>query len=175
MKKVMGALTILSVMSAIIFFGAYNILKSKELLAATITSVTTSYHFLMRLGVGFLFDKIMKNRADYTKSWYQCRSWEKNLYKRLRVKHWKNIIPTYDNSLFDYKKHSWHDIVQASCQAELVHEVIVLLSFVPVIFSEWFGSAVVFIITSVLAALFDMSFVIIQRYNRPRIIKLIGR
>ena len=33
----------------------------------------------------------------------------------------------------------------------------------------------VFIITSVLAALFDLTFVMIQRYNRPRILKLIGR
>lgn len=84
-------------------------------------------------------------------------------------------MPTYDTNQFDHTKHSWDEIAQASCQAELVHETILLLSLVPIIFSIWFDAIIVFIITSVLAALFEMTFVIIQRYNRPRIIRLIGR
>ena len=35
-----------------------------------------------------------------------------------------------------------------------------------------FGAYPVFIITSVLAAACDMAFVVMQRYNRPRLIKL---
>lgn len=61
------------------------------------------------------------------------------------------------------------------CQAELVHEVNVILSFLPVVFSYWFGALAVFIVTSLLAALFDMIFVIMQRYNRPRILRLIQK
>ncbi len=47
--------------------------------------------------------------------------------------------------------------------------------FVPIIFSIWVGAIMVFIITSLLASLFDMTFVIIQRYNRPRIVRLLKR
>ena len=65
------------------------------------------------------------------------------------------------------------EIAQAMCQAELVHETIVILSFVPVAFSAVFGAFWVFLITSLCAAAFDLMFVIIQRYNRPRIIRLI--
>jgi len=57
----------------------------------------------------------------------------------------------------------------------MVHEVIVALSFVPVIFSVWFESFGVFLITSVLAAGFDMMFVIMQRYNRPRLVRLLEK
>lgn len=58
------------------------------------------------------------------------------------------------------------------CQAELVHETIVVLSFVPIIPSVLvFGDLPVFIITSLAAAIIDVTFVIIQRYNRPRIIR----
>lgn len=145
------------------------------MLSFAITFGTMAYHFLMRLGIGFVFNRTMNNRADYTKKWYQCRVWENKLYERLNVKHWKGIMPTYDNNLFDHAKHSWDEIAQASCQAELVHETIILLSFVPIVFAIWFDAIMVFTLTSVLAALFDMSFVIIQRYNRPRIIRLIGR
>ena len=116
---------------------------------------------------------IMENRADYTKKWYQCREWEKRLYKRIHIKKWKQTMPTYEPDFFDPRKHSWTEIAQAMCQAEVVHEVIIVFSFVPVVFSAWFGAVPVFVITSVLAAAFDLIFVMIQRYNRSRIIKLI--
>ena len=61
------------------------------------------------------------------------------------------------------------------CQAELVHETITVLSFVPVLFAIWFGQLPVFLITSLLAAAFDMQFVILQRFNRPRVIKFINK
>lgn len=40
--------------------------------------------------------------------------------------------------------------------------------------SDGVGAAV-FIITSVLSCMFDMIFVIMQRYNRPRLVKIIER
>ena len=129
----------------------------------------------MRLVVGFAFDKKMKNRADPTKRWYQIRAWERRLYERIHVKRWKGVMPTYDPSLFDLTEKRWEEIAQASCQAELVHETIILLSFVPVLFAKWFGALPAFAATSVLAALFDLTFVVIQRYNRPRIMRLVGR
>lgn len=175
MKKAIVTITILSVICTAICFCLYKAWENEVILAVAITFGTTAYHFFMRLGVGFMFNKAMNNRADYTKRWYQCSAWEKKLYERLNVKHWKGTMPTYDANLFDHTKHSWNQIAQASCQAELVHETIILLSFVPIVFSIWFGAIMVFMITSVLAALFDLAFVIIQRYNRPRIIRLIGR
>lgn len=175
MKKAISTITILSVIGTAVCFCLYKASENRVIFAVAITFATTAYHFLMRLGVGYIFSKAMNNRADYTKRWYQCSAWEKKLYKKLNVKHWKGTMPTYDTNLFDHTQHSWNEIAQASCQAELVHETIMLLSFVPIIFSIWFGAIMVFMITSVLATLFDMTFVIIQRYNRPRIIRLIDR
>ena len=64
--------------------------------------------------------------------------------------------------------HTWDEIAQAMCQAELVHETIVVLSFLPVAASVWFGAAAVFLVTSLAAAAFDLMFVMMQRYNRGR-------
>ncbi len=61
------------------------------------------------------------------------------------------------------------------CCSERVHEVSALLSFVPLGASLWFGSFWVFFVTSVLGAAFDMSFAVIQRYNRMRIAKIASR
>ena len=98
---------------------------------------------------------------------------EMKLYEKLRVKKWKNCMPTYNPSLFDPRQHTWEEIAQVTCQAELGHETIVVLSFVPILAGHWLGGYPAFIITSILAAMFDMMFVIMQRYNRQRILKLI--
>ena len=67
------------------------------------------------------------------------------------------------------------EIAQAMCQAEVVHEIIFLLSFAPIGMIPTFGAAPVFIITSLLAACIDLAFVILQRYSRPRILKISRR
>lgn len=143
--------------------------------AAAITAGTFAYHLLMRLAVGYAFDSTLNNRVDYRHGWFQPRSFEQGLYDWLRVGQWKTNMPTFDPGAFDRHKHSWDEIAQAMCQAELVHELIVILSFVPVVASIWLGAAAVFLITSLLAAMYDMMFVIMQRYNRPRVLKIVER
>ena len=140
-----------------------------------ITFGTCFYHFAMRLLVGHLVNHRMRNKADYRKPWYQLRPFEAKFYKWLKVKKWKGNMPTYDPGVFDPKLHSWVEIAQAMCQAELVHEVIVLLSFLPLFAAIPFGAFPVFLITSLLSAMYDFSFVIMQRYNRPRILKFIEK
>ena len=81
-----------------------------------------------------------------------------------------SLIITVILAVLYVKTHTWDEIAQAMCQAELVHETIVILSFLPILAGIRFGAYPVFIITSVLAAAFDMMFVIMQRYNGPRIV-----
>lgn len=144
-------------------------------LSLAITFGTISYHIVMRLLVGLAFRIVMKNRADYKKRWYHVSRHEMVVYERFNVKKWKRRMPTYDRTLFDPRLHTWEKIAQAMCQAELVHETIALLSFLPIIAGIWFGAYPVFVVTSVLAAGCDMLFVMIQRYNRQRIMTLLQR
>lgn len=52
-------------------------------LTLAITFATTTYHFAIRLLTGFVFQHIMKNHADLTRSWYQLRPFEQKLYRIL--------------------------------------------------------------------------------------------
>ena len=152
--------------------GLYRKTAGGALLALAITCGTFAYHFAMRLLVGLVFSRVMRNRADCGRRWYQAGRREMALYERLKVKKWKRNMPTYDPALFDPRLHSWDEIAQAMCQAELVHETIAVLSFLPIAAGAWFGAYPVFIVTSVLAAGCDLMFVMMQRYNRQRIMKL---
>ena len=142
-------------------------------LAVVITFGTIAYHFIMRLLTGFVIDRVLNNHVNYRARWFRVSEIEQKFYKKINVKKWKGKMGTYDPSVFDNKIHSWDEIAQATCQAELVHEAIIILSFVPIVLSIPFGALGVFVITSVLAAGFDAIFVIMQRFNRPRILKLI--
>lgn len=152
----------------------YHAAPSDILLSLAITFGTIAYHFMMRLLVGLVFRTAMHNRANYRKRWYQVSKRELAIYENLRVKKWKSKMPTYDPTLFDPRIHSWNEIAQAMCQAELVHETIIILSFLPIVGGIWFGAYPVFIVTSILAAGLDTMFVIMQRYNRQRVLKLLN-
>ena len=127
----------------------------------------------MRLFVGGIFNFALNNKVDYKKKWFKVGNLEQKLYGFLKVRNWKKFFPTYDPDAFDKKRHSWHEIAGAMCQSELVHETIVVLSFLPILFSLWFGAKSVFILTSCFSALFDLIFVMIQRYNRPRVLRML--
>lgn len=172
MPKVMKSITIFSFIITIIMSVLFHCFNNDIYLTLAITFGTIFYHLGIRLIVGFFYNAAMKNRADYTKRWYQVRKWETKLYEFLRVKVWKSKMPTYSPAIFSAKEHTWNEIAQAMCQSELVHETNIILSFIPIIASKWFGSFYVFLITSICGAIFDLIFVIIQRYNRPRVIKM---
>lgn len=145
------------------------------LLSVTITIGVFTYHFVMRLAVGLSINTIVKNKVNYNSWWYKEKKFEKKLYSILKVKKWKKYLPTYSPETFDVNNHSLEEIASATCQAELIHEVIALLSFLPILLYIPFGELAVFIITSVIACIIDLAFVVLQRYNRPRLIKLIER
>lgn len=175
MPKVMKSMTLFSLAAAaaaaLLFCGSHE----DVYLTLAITFGTVFYHLGIRLLIGALYGAGMKNRADYTKKWYQPRPWEGRLYGILNVKAWKGRMPTYHPGSFSSREHTWDEIAQAMCQSELVHETNIIFSFIPLIASRWFGAFYVFLITSVCGAVFDLLFVVMQRYNRPRIIKIAMR
>ena len=65
------------------------------------------------------------------------------------------------------------ELLHNVAQAELVHRIIMVLSFGPLLLIIPYGVPMVFVVTSIVAALIDLQFVIIQRYNRPRVMKLL--
>ena len=132
------------------------LLRWEILLPVTITTGTVFYHIAIRLLIGQVFDRFLPNGVSYRNPWFQPAPWEKTIYEKLRVKRWKNKMPTYTPIEFQSTAHSWKSIV-------------------PIFFSLWLGAFPVFAVTSVLAAGYDLLFVILQRYNRPRVLRLVLR
>lgn len=175
MKKNMLLTTLILLIGLLVLGTAYYLTRNQILYSITITFGTTFYHFAMRLSIGYIIDTKFHNHMDYTKKWFQKRSFETKFYKVIRVKRWKKWVPSFNPDNFLLEKHSVSYIIQVTCQAEIIHEIIMVLSFVPVIFSVCFGALEIFLITSCMSFLFDSIFVILQRYNRPRLMLLIKK
>ena len=133
MAKKMKAITLFSILLTLSCAAVYKYTGNELVFTLLITFGTIFYHFVMRLLVGFVIDRLLDNHVDYRRRWFQVSDTEQKLYKKLKVKQWKGKMATYNPSCFDNKIHSWDEIAQAMCQAEVVHEVNIVLSFVPIL------------------------------------------
>ena len=143
------------------------------ILPAAITFGTTCYHFSMRLVIGLIVPKLFAG-VDPAHKWFQPRSFEEGLYRLLKVRQWKKYVPTYTPEAFSMAVPP-EEIARTMCVSELVHLAIVPFSFLPLLLAIPFGEGVVFLITSVIAALVDCVFILLQRYNRPRVLRILAK
>ena len=106
---------------------------------------------------------------------YRCRDWEKGgrVYNKLHIRRWKDRLPDMSRLMPDMvRKDLGSDpavLVQETCVAECVHWALTLLS--AGIFFLWRSgwAALLWLVYNVLG---NVSFIVIQRYNRPRLQKL---
>lgn len=157
-----------------IFLILYIVYQRTIFLTLYVTFMTLSYHFIMRCLVGETIDFLYKKREfHYSSFWYKEHKFEKKLYLFFHIHKLKAKAITARPETFDLKKNSLEDLIHTITQAEIVHEIIIILSFLPCILIIWYGVPLVFILTSIFGALCDLFFVMIQRYNRPRVIRLL--
>ncbi len=164
-------ITVLSGLSALVCFHLNGFRPDGWVGTCAITSLTVFYHFLMRLAVGVLVPK----KVNTGHPWFRPHPWEEALYRRIGIKKWKKHLPTYDPRCFSLADNSLEQVINNMCQAELVHSWIVVCSFLPLLFSLIFGEFMIFLLTSVAAACLDLTFVALQRSNRPRLVRLLEK
>lgn len=164
----------LSLVISVVCFSLYysETLTHTAILWVSITFFTIMYHLWLRLIMGNV-TKLF--HLKYTMWWYKERSFENNIYQALRVKSWKNKTLTYNPELFSLKDYSLDSIANTMCKAETDHEINVLISLSTLLFSLIWGQLWIFAITALAAIIFDSQFIFIQRYNRPRVVRLINR
>ena len=153
----------------------WRIQPSGWALSCAITCGMFAYHMLIRFAAPALLRIAFHRNYNPNSAWFSARPWEEKLYRKLRVHRWKGRALTYAPDEFSLKLHTLDEIVINMCHAEAVHEVIVVLSLLSMLFILPFGAPEAFIPTAIFAALLDSCFIIIQRYNRPRIIRLADR
>lgn len=130
------------------------------------------YHLWLRLIMGNV-SKLFK--INYRQRWFKERGFEKGLYSFLKVKDWKDKTLTYNPHLFSLKDYTPEQIADTMAKAETDHWINEIISLSSILFTFVWGQGWIFALTAVLAMIFDGQFILIQRYNRPRVLRLIRR
>ena len=130
----------------------------------------------------FLGELLPRNKFDPTAFPYGPYRWENGgkFYLKLGIQRWKDVLPdksrfakgTYRKSVGTLRS-SAHmlRLAQETCVAELVHWALLVIS--PVML--WTMSGVASIVGTLLYGLSNIPFIMIQRYNRPRLMTLYER
>jgi len=162
--------------TSIICFTLYykNIHRNTVILWIGIVAFTIMYHLWVRIIMGNV-SKLFKKHINYNKKWFKERKFEKGLYKLLRVKEWKGKALTYNPELYSLKDNSLEDIANTMCKSEVDHWINELISLSTLLFAIPWGNFGAFLITAIAAMIFDGQFIVIQRYNRPRVLNGIER
>ena len=166
----------ITLISSIICFILYyqNIYKNKIILWTGITSFTIMYHLWARIIMGNV-SKLFKKHLTYDKWCFKEKKYEKQFYEFLRVKKWKGKALTYNPELFSLKDYSLEEIANTMSKAETDHWINELISLSTLLFAIPWGEFWIFLITAIAAMIFDSQFIIIQRYNRPRIVNILEK
>lgn len=172
MYSVIAITVIISISCFILYYK--NIYHNEVVLWTGITAFTIMYHFWVRIIMGNV-SKLFKNHINYKQWWFKERKFEKKFYELLRVKKWKGKALTYNPESFSLKEHSLEEIVNTMSKSEVDHWINEAISLSTILFSIVWGQFWIFFITAIAAMIFDSQFIIIQRYNRPRLVRIIEK
>ena len=172
MYCVIGITLITSIICFYLYYG--NVHKTEKILWIAIIAFTIMYHFWVRIIMGNV-SKLFKKHINYKQWLFKKRKFEKQLYKLLHVKEWKGKALTYNPELFSLKDYTLEEIANTMTKAEVDHWINEVISLTTLLFAIPWGEFWIFLISAIVAMLFDSQFIIIQRYNRPRIIRILEK
>ena len=175
MKKIIGGGMFCSLFLGIIFAALYGRFRIDALFSLSVTFFTSFYHFFMRVTVACAVVLLRKNRFAHDKMNFKLSRFEASFYNFLRIRTIKNYVPTYNCSLFKVRRGKLGELAHNMTDAEIIHAISAVLSFVPLLMTRVINGFLPFFLTSLIIALFDMLLVFVQRYNLSRISALMKR
>lgn len=164
----------LTAILAAVGFALYymKIYESSLILWIGIVSFMVLYHFGLRI----LFGEITKKfNINYRHFWYKQRNFEPKLYKLLHVRKWKDKVLTFDPDSYNFKNRTLEQLATTMSKSELDHWINEVISVVSISFILLWGCPAAFLISAVAAMIFDAQFIVVQRYNRPVVVRLIDK
>jgi hypothetical protein len=153
-----------------------------------ITIINTLFWVILHFSVSFLFTSLPEDFRlrvfNNKKRFFIVSEKEIWFYKKIRLPEWKDKLPQYNNKGFNKRnlpneisKEYLELFINVTCQAEMVHYIIVPLGYFSVFFSllthnteYWF---LIFFLIATFIGICNIAFSLIQRYNRFRLEKLL--
>lgn len=172
---IMITVLLLSMLCAALCAYMYTKSEHEVILHIGIIAGTVAAHTLIMYISAPVVFLVFKKNFKYDSFWFRPKRFEKSLYNLLKVKKWKTRVPVYDSDEYSMETHTAKEIIMNTCHAEVVHEVILVASYLPILGGLAVSHWALLAVTSFLFSCCHLMFVVIQRYNRPRLVRLYER
>lgn len=146
------------------------------------TIANTLFWVGVHFGVAALVTFFHPGMFAWEKGIFPVRDGEMAFYRKVGLPHWKDALPQYNR---DYDKRHLHgdgkgyllSFINATCRAEVIHLMVIPLGFLSLLFSLCCSEGYfwLFLAIACLMALGNLPFALVQRYNRYRLVRLMGR
>lgn len=128
----------------------------------------------------FVGQALPRKWFDAARPPYRAAEWEKGgrVYEKLGIKRWKDIVPDMSRIMPDMvkkkltnenKEHGMDTLIAETCVAECVHWALMILSLGILLWWRGLWAAVFILVYNIFG---NLPFIMIQRYNRPRLVML---
>lgn len=171
-EKVILTLTTLSGIIALALIFLYRVEDKDLFFTLAITFGTITYHFTVRLLIGWLLETRRIKVTASGSRWAEVTPVEMKFYEIIKIKKWKGKLPTYIPDHFNLHKHTAEEVMENMYIAEVGHGLMIAASYCSLLFcfftTDWRMSFWIFLITAFIASLGEVAFVMVQRFNRQR-------
>jgi glycosyl-4,4'-diaponeurosporenoate acyltransferase len=144
--------------------------------------VNTSFWLVCHFGIAWGVRLFSRSLYERNKWFFKEYPFEKRLYKKIHLVKWKDKLPELGRMMNFEKKHLKKQVslkyidkfILETYYAEFGHLAIAILGFLCILVnpSEYIRMA---LICSVINFIIQIPFCLIQRYNRPRLVRLKSR
>ena len=142
------------------------------------------YYVITGMAAFFIGRFLPKQWVDAHKPLYRSHPYEQDgrIYERLHIRRWQNKVPDMSRLLPGrmppkaLPEHPTpellHQMIQETCVAELIHAVLCLTGFGTLLLWPSWSVLALWLVYVLLG---NLPFILIQRYNRPRLQRLLQR
>lgn len=139
--------------------------------------INTTFWLILNYGIAYgshLLPKVIFQNNFF----FREKSFERNLYKTIKISKWKDKLPAVNSTLKKLKiqlnSQYFNKVIMQTYYAEFGHLAIAILGFLCILVNpnEYFLMA---LICSIVNFFIHIPFCLIQRYNRPRLLKMKSR
>lgn len=168
-KNTLYIISVSLIVLMFVFMALFVRSKNGVMLVFGVIMLNAAYQVITRLLVGTICEGVFENGIDSSAEWFKTGESEERLYSFLGIKRLKRNLPKFERTDFSLTRQSIQDIIDTGCEIEAEHEINILVSMLGVLFAIPFGETWVFVIFAVAAVLYDLLFIAVQRFNRPRL------
>ncbi len=160
-----------------------NLILDFSFITALNLLISFAIVLLPSLPLAILIRFMPKSWFDYNKRIYHVTEFEKNFLVKLGIRKWKDKIPDLGNTVkfkkdkldssknIDYLKR----FITETCYAEILHIFCIIFAFLSLIFVPKQMLLTMALPVAIIYSLINVPSILIQRYNRPRLIKQLTR